>query len=147
LAFLKNNGKGEDIWVKDLERNSLSRLSYFDGNNRWPVWTPDGGGIIFQSTNAAAPGLYWVRSDGAGTPQRLLSSETFQIPRSMTPDGKRLSFELQGNRGAPDIFTWAFEGDSASPRLGIDVNVDANVLLTGIYVYIGIDSVHRSSDI
>jgi hypothetical protein len=29
----------------------------------------------------------------------------------------------------------------------VDANVDANVLLTGIYVYIGIDSVHRSSDV
>jgi serine/threonine-protein kinase len=117
LAFLKNSGRGEDIWVKDIERDSLLRLTYFDGNNRWPVWTPDGKYIIFQSTNQAAPGLYWVRSDGGGSPLRL-TNETFQIPRSLRQDGKRLAFELLGNRGTADIFTAPVEGDSNNPRLG-----------------------------
>ena len=55
LAFSLANGKGDDIWVKDLDRDTPSRLSFLGGTNRWPVWTPDGKNIVFQSTNAAAP--------------------------------------------------------------------------------------------
>ena len=67
LALSSGNGQGsDDIWVKDLDRETLSRLSFLPGQNRWPVWTPDGKNIVFQSTDPAAPGLYWIRSDGAG---------------------------------------------------------------------------------
>ena len=117
LAFLKNNGNGEDIWVKDLERDSLSRLSFFDRNNRWPVWTPDGRGIVFVSTNQAAPGLYWVRGDGAGTPQRLTNAIEGH-PYSFSPDGARLAFTQQSERRDLDLFTAPFAVDASGPHLG-----------------------------
>jgi hypothetical protein len=56
LAFYIGNGQGGDIWVKDLDRDTPSRLSFLPGTNRWPVWTPDGKNIVFQSTNPAGPG-------------------------------------------------------------------------------------------
>jgi serine/threonine-protein kinase len=64
LAFSMLNGQGRDISVKDLDRDTPSRLSFLPGENQWPVWTPDRKNIVFQSTNPAAPGLYWIRSDG-----------------------------------------------------------------------------------
>lgn len=42
LAFSIANGQGDDIWVKDLDRDTPSRLSFLPGQNRMPVWTPDG---------------------------------------------------------------------------------------------------------
>jgi serine/threonine-protein kinase len=117
LAFLKNNGKGEDLWVKDLERDSLSRLSFFDANNRWPVWTPDGSGIVFVSSNKNAPGLYWVRADGATAPQRL-NGEIEGHPYSFSPDGSRLAFTQQNERGDLDIVTASFSGGASAPTLG-----------------------------
>lgn len=49
LAFSMSNGNGSDIWVKDLERGSQSRLSFLPGANSYPVWTADGKTIVFQS--------------------------------------------------------------------------------------------------
>src|SRR5262249_11795238 len=116
LAFSKRDASAnEDIWVKDLDRDTPSRLSFLPGQNRWPVWTPDGKNIVFQSTAQAAPGLYWTRSDGSGEAQRLTDGKLDETPYSFSPDGKRLAFSQNGNGGSPDIFTAPIEGD---PRRG-----------------------------
>jgi serine/threonine-protein kinase len=118
LAFSIGSGQGTDIWVKDLDRDTPSRLSFLSGTNRNPVWTPDGKNIVFQSANAAAPGLYWVRSDGSGETQRLTDGNPGETPYSFSPDGKRLAFYQRGNGDSADIFTALVEGDAAHPKLG-----------------------------
>ena len=112
LAFSMNNGKGADIWVKDLDRDTPSRLSFLPGVNNRPVWTPDGKNIVFQSTNPAAPGLYGIRSDGSGEAKRLTEGKPLlENPFSFSLDGKRLAFHQAGNGGSPDIFTMPVEVD------------------------------------
>jgi Tol biopolymer transport system component len=118
LAFSMASGQGEDIWVKDLDRDTPSRLTFLAGGNYSPLWTPDGKDIVFQSSNAAAPGLYSVRSDGSAEPQRLTDGKVRVVPHSFSPDGKRLAFVQNGSGGSPDIFTAPVEGDSEHPRLG-----------------------------
>lgn len=118
LAFAVTNGSNEDIWVKDLDRDTPSRLSFLPDRNRGPVWTPDGKNIVFRSFNPAAPGLYWIRSDGSGEAQRLTDGKLGESPRSISPDGKRLAFTREGNAGSQDIFTALIEGDSGHPKLG-----------------------------
>jgi hypothetical protein len=71
LAFAMANGQGDDIWVKNLDRETPSRLSFLAGLNRWPVWTPDGKNIVFQSTNPQAP-----RGDARGRCQRRQATHT-----------------------------------------------------------------------
>jgi Tol biopolymer transport system component/predicted Ser/Thr protein kinase len=118
LAFATQSSSGEDIWVTDLDTDTPSRLSFLDGNNRWPVWTPDGKNIVFQSTNSASPGLYWIRSDGSGEAQRLTDGKLNEFPGSFSPDGKRLVLSQTSSRGTQDIFTAPIEGDAVHPRLG-----------------------------
>ena len=109
LAFEIGDGRGGgDLWVKDLERDTPSRLSFLGGASRWPVWTPDGKNIVFQSTDLAAPGLYCVRSDGAGEVRRLTDGQLQETPGSFSPDGKRLAFWAKA-----DIFTASVESDPA----------------------------------
>jgi Tol biopolymer transport system component len=119
LAFALSNGHGSDIWVKDLDRDTLSRLSFLPDTNRGPVWTPDGKDIVFLSSNRAAPGIYWIHSDGSGEAQRLTSGKFQETPYSFSPDGKRLAFyQASGDGGSQEIFTALIEGDAAHPKLG-----------------------------
>jgi serine/threonine-protein kinase len=119
LAFSIGSGQGDDIWVKDLDRDTPSRLSFLPGQNRWPVWTPDGKNIVFQSNNPAAPGLYWIRSDGSGEVQRLTDGKLGEVPYSFSPDGRRLAFHQSGNGSSPDIFTALVEADPARGAGGV----------------------------
>ncbi len=118
LAFSIVSGRGEDIWVKDLERDTPSKLSFLAGQNRWPVWTPDGKNIVFQSTNPSAPGLYSIRSDGSGEAQRLTDGSRSERPSSFSPDGKRLAFSQTGNGGSFDVFIAPVEADPGRGVLG-----------------------------
>jgi len=119
LAFSMLNGHGSDIWVKDLDRDAPSRLSFLFGVNRFPVWSHDGKNIVFQSTNPAAPGLYWIRSDGSGEAQRLTDGKLGEFPYAFSLDGKRLVFVQSGNGGNQDIFTAPVEGHPGRGANGI----------------------------
>jgi Tol biopolymer transport system component len=52
--------------VKDLERETTLRLTSLPVQNGSPVWAPDGRSIVFGASNPPAPGIYWIRADGAG---------------------------------------------------------------------------------
>ena len=82
-----------DIWVKDLERGTQSRLTRPPGRHNTPIWTPDGENIVFDSNSQSAPGLYWVRADGSGEPQRLTEDKAlYWGAGSISPDGKRVAY-------------------------------------------------------
>jgi hypothetical protein len=53
---LEASDKGSDIFVYDLERESMARLT-FDGHSGSPVWSPDGARIAFYSRSAAESAL------------------------------------------------------------------------------------------
>jgi serine/threonine-protein kinase len=80
------------IQVFDSERDTMTRLTFTAQQNRFPVWTPDGKHIAFQSLGAGNFSLNWIRGDGAGEAQRLLESRNELRPYSFSPDGKRLAF-------------------------------------------------------
>jgi Tol biopolymer transport system component/DNA-binding winged helix-turn-helix (wHTH) protein len=123
LAFeLAAGSVRADIWVKDLERDTVSRLTNLPGRNNFPVWTPDGNNIVFESWDWAGSGIYWIRADGVGEAQRLTEADlkTFQSPHSFSPGGKRLAYSYnQENSGfRAEIWTAPIEGDRDHPRLG-----------------------------
>ena len=118
LAFSLSNGAGSDIWVKDMDRDGPSRLSFLKGANVRPVWTPDGRNLVFLSSGHDQSGLYWIRADGAGEAQRLMDGKLNPYPDSFSPDGKRFSYAAIGNNGSPDLFTSQLEGDPGHPKLG-----------------------------
>ena len=79
------------IWVYDLGRDTLSRLTFEGSSNVDPVWMPDGKRIVFKG---AGNRLFWQPADGSGVSEELTSSElsTNNIPGSWSPDGQNLVF-------------------------------------------------------
>ena len=102
-----------DIWVYELQRDTLTRLTFGSAPSN-PLWSPDGRYILFQSVG----GIFWTRSDGAGKPQPLTQSKNRQIPWSFTPDGKRLSFMEVSHGTGYDLWTVALESDGSGLRAG-----------------------------
>jgi eukaryotic-like serine/threonine-protein kinase len=89
------------------------------GRNWWPLWTPDGSWIVFSSANGGRLDLYSVRADGSSEAQRLADDNMQGIPRSFSPDGKRLAFNrATENDSGKEIWTAPLEGDPEYPRLG-----------------------------
>src|ERR1700674_1783241 len=93
-----------DIQVYDWQRDTMTRLTFTQAN-RFPVWTPDGKHIAFQSRSPGGYSIRWVRADGAGEPQLLLESKGELRPYSFSPDGKRLAFAEPGVDTSFDLWT------------------------------------------
>jgi eukaryotic-like serine/threonine-protein kinase len=86
-------GQETEVWLYDLSRGTLSRLTFQGSTNYEPIWTPDGKRVVFHST-AGVEGLFWQSADGSGGLERL--NKFGGLPYSWSPDGKLLAF----NNGA-----------------------------------------------
>ena len=86
-----------DVWLYDLARGAMSRLTFAEGDDVTPVWSPDGAFVAFASNrDSARPELYRKPADGSGEAERLSVSEDVQLPSDWSPDGKHLAFSRFG---------------------------------------------------
>jgi eukaryotic-like serine/threonine-protein kinase len=109
-------GANDQIWVYDLERNTLSPQT-LRGNNNEAVWTPDGRRLTFASTRetfASTHGnpanLFWQPADGSGPAERLTTSANWQRAQAWSPDGKTLVFQEYGAT-AREVWIQRVDGD------------------------------------
>src|SRR5206468_1193584 len=90
-VFTGGAGTDRNVWVYDVHRGTLSRLSTDSGTGN-PVWTPDGKQLVFNSNAEGPLNLFWKPADGSGAAERLTTSELNQRATSWSPDGKTLAF-------------------------------------------------------
>lgn len=104
-AAVDIDAANSNIWILDLERTAMTRLTMAWSNNS-PTWTPDGARIAFTSARGGVRGLFWldVRAQDEQQP-------VFPLGRSAGPVG--------GNTWLPDGRTVIF--DAASPGTGRDL--------------------------
>jgi eukaryotic-like serine/threonine-protein kinase len=85
-----------DLWILDLSRQTLARLTFGPAEDRNPVWTPDGRRVIFSSQREGPPRVFWQAADGTGAADRL-SDVNGLWPSSITPDGGRVLLRTGGS--------------------------------------------------
>src|SRR5689334_16716598 len=69
-----------------------------------PVWSPDGGSIVFTSERDGSAELYRVKADGSGL-ERLTNDPAYDDQAAFSPDGKRLVFVTTRKGGFPVLWT------------------------------------------
>ena len=77
---VSSDHQSTDIWIWDLARETLRRLTFGPGINGLPLWTPDGRRIIFTSNRTGVFNLYSQAVDGTGAVDRLTTSANPQYP-------------------------------------------------------------------
>jgi serine/threonine-protein kinase len=119
VAVMIREPQADDIWIWDLARDALGRLTFGGGAN--PVWAPDGVRIAFGSLEGK---VYWQAADGSGAPEPLLADvKRPKNPRAFSPDGTQL---LVSEVGAPrDIHLLKLKaGPGPESLLGTSFNED-----------------------
>ena len=96
----------QDVWISELARGTLSRITTDPEADSSPVWTRDGRRIVFASRrNGGRFGFYSAAADGTGSADLLFMSEIensgFFRPWDWTPDGNALVFDYGGGIAGP----------------------------------------------
>ncbi len=97
-----------DIWIWDIERDILTRLTQ-DANasdKRGPVWSPDGRSLFYTSTDGGRSALLRRAADGTGVSDTLVEETTQQMAAStVSPDGQAViySYSVGGNLNNYDM--------------------------------------------
>ena len=100
IALDRGRRNERDLWVFDLERDTLSPLFLDPGDDESPVWTPDGRQILFTSGRDGEANLHLRAADGTGPVERLSASPDLQWPQSWSPDGGTLVFSRRVRTGS-----------------------------------------------
>ncbi|MBA3560208.1 MAG: protein kinase [Gemmatimonadaceae bacterium] len=123
---------GTDIWIKQVPRGPVSRLTLHAGADRSPSWTPDGRAITFLSdrpiwtgtTRKVNPFNVWEQAaDGTGEP-RLLWGKDAPTDAFRSPDGRWIVLGATRSTGASE------QGEILAAQPGVD-SLARGVVATG----------------
>jgi serine/threonine-protein kinase len=116
-----------DIWIWNLTRETLERLTLEPTFEQYGVWSPDGKTVIYASSTLGGPraprSLFRRPSDGTGTAEQLIPGTVAQLPSTVTPDGTALIFRAEtppskvGTPPGTDLFLVPLEGEHQSRPL------------------------------
>jgi serine/threonine-protein kinase len=112
LALNVDTGKGWEIFVYDLRRDAMTRITFAEGY--LPSWSRDGEHLVFASGNEAGSHLNWIRADGSGEIQVLLDRKGLILPNGFSPDGRRLAYQEPKSEG--DFELWTLPLDTSDPE-------------------------------
>jgi len=104
------NDQEIDLWVWDLGRTTLTRVTFDPAIDNYPVWTPDGRRVIFGSDRGGARNLYGQAADGTGAVERLTDSPNVKNATAVSPDGARLIFTEMAPKTGEDVMQVELDG-------------------------------------
>jgi len=115
----------DQVWLYDLTRETLTRLTFEGNTNSNGIWTPDGKRIAFGSSMEGASNIFWQLADGSGGLERLTTSEYNHFPMSWSPDGQLLAFFEINPTTQRDIWVLQMSDRKAQPFLRTPFNESA----------------------
>ena len=96
-----------DIWVYDVPRGTLNRVTFSPGLDTSPVWNPDGRHLTYSSIRSGPMEIFQAPFDGSGSEERLVEAGGASAQAgTWHPSGKWLSYDLGG-----DIYVLPRSGD------------------------------------
>jgi TolB protein len=78
IAFAARTGPGLDIKKIDLATNSVTQLTFGEGSNESPSWSPNGRHLAFSSTRAGKTQIFTMAYDGKDIRQITRSGNNYE---------------------------------------------------------------------
>ena len=120
VAFaLSGPGQSVDIWLRNLVRGIVTRFTFHPGIDWAPVWSPDGGRIVFCSSREGAFDLYVKSASGAGQEELLLKTGNNKFATDWGAGGRLLLYQELDPKTKYDRWVLPIEGErkpAAFPR-------------------------------
>jgi serine/threonine-protein kinase len=115
---VQTSDAGSDIWICDLARGTLTRLSFDPQEDETPVWSPDGAWVAWVAQRAGQRRqVLRRRGDGSGEEQLVWSSSAHVHVHDWSPDGRSLLVTQDAAATARDLWLVPVGGGEARELL------------------------------
>ena len=109
-----------DLWIRDLARGVTSRLTFEDGDEILPNWSPDGLRILFASNRSGIFRPLIRMASGLGAAESLTSASHIPSSNAIAPtdwshDGRRLALSVLAQSW--DIWTCSVDDTTQAKAL------------------------------
>jgi Tol biopolymer transport system component len=121
VAVFRTVQGNTDIWLLDATRTT--RFTFDASVDRFPVWSPDGSRIAFDSNRKGHRDLYLKSSNGAGSEELLLESAQDKVASDWSRDGRFLLYHSSDPETSWDLWVLPMEGDR-KPFVFLKTNFD-----------------------
>ncbi len=111
VVRLDPQSPGSDIYVIDLARGTSSRLTFDPGDDRDPVWSPDGSHIAWSANRDGAFQIYQKLASGVGPEELLLKADERLGPGDWSADGRFLLYSREAQKTKYDLWVLPLAGD------------------------------------
>ena len=110
-----------EIWLMDLARNSTLRFSSGGALTGAPLWSQDGGRLVFRSNRSGLVEFFQKSASGGGDDEIVFSAEAYRAARlasgslvltDWSPDGHNLIFSVPSPATGTDLWLLPFAKDS-----------------------------------
>jgi Tol biopolymer transport system component len=98
-----------DVWLVDGAR--FTRLTFEARNDVFPLWSPDGSRIVFDSSRKGHRDLYQMSSSSAGGEMLLLESSEDKVAQDWSLDGRFLLYTSTPPQARRDLWILPLDGD------------------------------------
>ena len=118
LTFMRQDASGFwQVWVSDADLSGARQLTSGRASSGWPVWSPDGQSIAFDSDRSDPDpdddqyvyDVFVMRADGTGV-VNLTGGVGGSGDPAWSPDGRSIAFQSDQGTGPQGIFVMQRDG-------------------------------------
>jgi len=111
----------EHIWLIDIASGNRERFTFETGNQGYPVWSPDGRRITYNSNHTGPYQIYAKEVDGTSESEVIVANDDIELrawPEAWSSQGDELIYVTSGTT-SPDSTIWSkpLEGGEPVRRL------------------------------
>lgn len=110
IAFYSHRDGNAEIYVMNFDGTDPERLTFDNGKDVCPDWSPDGKRIVFLSDRDGDNEIY-VMNDQGGDLQKLTDNDGYEMHPDWSPDGKRIAF-VSKRDGNDEIYVMDADGNN-----------------------------------
>jgi Tol biopolymer transport system component len=114
---LDADARHANLWLLDLNRGSTSRLTATTGSDYAPVWSPDGGRILFGSARPGLSDLFEISAGGGSAERQLFHDDRDKHPLDWSRDGRFALFASESPTTRGDIWILPLSGEGKATPL------------------------------
>ncbi len=112
IAFTSNRADRNnwDLYVMNLDGTGVSRLTFAEGMDTEPAWSPDGTKLVFSTERFGSHDLAWIEISTRAVTRLTFDPATDELEPAFSPDGQWIAYSRVVSGNDKDIFLIRTDG-------------------------------------